>query len=69
MTHVEVTDATGTRWIGDPSTEPLTDSDRDKLGDLLSNFKELNYLSLEIGGTKHYFNPIHILAVSVHGGI
>ncbi len=66
MTHIEVIDTTGARWVGDSSDEELTTEDRDKLGELLSNFDELNYLSLEIGEAKHYFNPTHIVAVSIH---
>ena len=66
MTHVELVDITGTRWVGDPSDETLTEDEQQQLADLLSNFRNLNHLSLEVGGAKHYFNPAHIVAVSLH---
>lgn len=68
MTHIELIDTTGARWIGDSSDEELTASDRASVTELLSNFRELNHLSLEIDGNKHYFNPSHIISVSVHEG-
>ena len=66
MTHIELTDVTGTRWVGDSSDEPLTPEDSESLADLLSNFKELNHISLVVDGAKHYFNPAHIVSVGIH---
>lgn len=66
MTHIEIADITGAHWRGDSYDEPLSPADAEQFADLLSNFKELNHLSLEITGVKTYFNPAHIVAVSIH---
>ena len=63
--HCEFTDVTGTKWVSDATDEELTDGNREALHDLLRDFSELNHLSLEIGGSKHYFNPAHIVSVAI----
>lgn len=66
MTHLELTDINGTRWRGDVNAEPLTAEDREQIAELLADLKTLTSLSLVVDGSKHYFNPAHIVHVSVH---
>jgi hypothetical protein len=65
MTHIEIADTTGRTWTGDPGDEELAAEQREQLHELFSDFKRLGHISLEIAGSKRYFNPAHIIAVSI----
>ena len=65
MAHIEITDTTGTRWIGDSSPEALTADEQEHMDGLFENWSELDSLYLDIDGAKHYFNPTHVVSVGV----